>query len=102
MNCALKAANPEQVEQQTVLCGVNRVMVMSSESLSVLLSTRSPARGKADGGCAVPTPNRLFGTDGIRGKAGHLLTPALAMQVGFWAGTVLKKEAGHTGPLMIC
>jgi phosphoglucosamine mutase len=96
----LKAANPKQVKQQTVLCGVNSVMVMSSESLSALLSTRLPARGTADG-CALPKFNRFFGTDGIRGKAGELLTPALAMQVGFWAGTVLKQEAGQTGPLMM-
>ena len=32
-------------------------------------------------------PNRpLFGTDGIRGKAGDLLTAPFALQLGFWAG----------------
>jgi phosphoglucosamine mutase len=75
-------------------------MVMSSESLSSLLSTRSPL-GSRDLGCSVPKSNRLFGTDGIRGKAGQLLTPALAMQVGFWAGTVLKQEVGQSGLLMM-
>lgn len=36
---------------------------------------------------------RLFGTDGMRGHAGELLTPALAFQVGFCAGRVLRPEA---------
>jgi phosphoglucosamine mutase len=34
--------------------------------------------------------SRLFGTDGIRGKAGDLLSAPLAMQVGYWAGQVLR------------
>lgn len=33
----------------------------------------------------------LFGTDGIRGKVGDLLSAPLAMEVGFWAGKVLAK-----------
>jgi phosphoglucosamine mutase len=73
---------------------------MSSESSPSQLPTRSPLQN-SDYGCAVPKSNRLFGTDGIRGKAGQLLTPALAMQVGFWAGTVLKQETGQTGTLMM-
>jgi phosphoglucosamine mutase len=44
---------------------------------------------------------KLFGTDGIRGKAGQFLTPALALQVGFWAGNVLRDNAGHVGPLIM-
>jgi phosphoglucosamine mutase len=44
---------------------------------------------------------KLFGTDGIRGKAGQFLTPALALQVGFWAGTVLRQTAGHAGALIM-
>jgi phosphoglucosamine mutase len=31
----------------------------------------------------------LFGTDGIRGKAGELLSASFALQLGFWAGQVL-------------
>ncbi len=45
--------------------------------------------------------SRLFGTDGIRGKAGDLLTAPLALQVGFWAGQVLQSSAVHTGPVII-
>ncbi|MEM6425532.1 MAG: phosphoglucosamine mutase [Cyanobacteria bacterium P01_D01_bin.128] len=42
----------------------------------------------------------LFGTDGIRGKAGELLTAPLAMQIGFWAGQVLM--AGSLGgPIIV-
>jgi phosphoglucosamine mutase len=36
----------------------------------------------------------LFGTDGIRGKAGELLTAPLAMQIGYWAGHVLQSAEG--------
>jgi phosphoglucosamine mutase len=41
----------------------------------------------------------LFGTDGIRGKAGELLTAPLAMQVGYWAGQVLG--SGNRAPIVI-
>lgn len=43
----------------------------------------------------------LFGTDGIRGKVGDLLNAPLAMQVGFWAGQVLKANAGYRGPVIL-
>jgi phosphoglucosamine mutase len=40
-------------------------------------------------------PNaRLFGTDGIRGRVGDLLSAPLALQVGYWAGQVLQAESG--------
>ncbi|NDJ16694.1 phosphoglucosamine mutase [Myxacorys almedinensis] len=42
----------------------------------------------------LPT-SALFGTDGIRGKAGELLTAPLAMQVGYWAGHVLPLCGAH-------
>lgn len=34
----------------------------------------------------------LFGTDGIRGKVGELLTAPLALQVGYFAGQVLRNH----------
>ncbi|HEY9882452.1 MAG TPA: hypothetical protein V6C98_02470, partial [Thermosynechococcaceae cyanobacterium] len=43
------------------------------------------------GGLTLPT-SRLFGTDGIRGRAGDLLTAPLALQIGFWAGHVLRSQ----------
>lgn len=45
--------------------------------------------------------SRLFGTDGIRGRAGELLTAPLAMQVGFWAGKVLQAETMQANPVII-
>jgi phosphoglucosamine mutase len=41
--------------------------------------------------------SQLFGTDGIRGKAGDLLTAPLALQVGYWAGQVLRQSGSQTG-----
>jgi phosphoglucosamine mutase len=43
----------------------------------------------------------LFGTDGIRGRVGDLLTPALALQVGYWGGRVLQAQHLHQGPLIL-
>jgi phosphoglucosamine mutase len=41
----------------------------------------------------------LFGTDGIRGKVGELLSAPLAMEVGFWAGKVLQE--GRSGSVIV-
>jgi phosphoglucosamine mutase len=38
-----------------------------------------------------------FGTDGIRGRVGTQITPALALQVGYWCGRVLPPD----GPVLI-
>ena len=38
-----------------------------------------------------------FGTDGIRGRVGVVITPALALQVGYWCGLVFQAE----GPVLI-
>lgn len=43
----------------------------------------------------------LFGTDGIRGPAGELLTPALALQIGFWAGKVISENVGKRNPFIL-
>jgi phosphoglucosamine mutase len=43
----------------------------------------------------------LFGTDGIRGKAGELLTAPLALSLGYWAGQVLQSQAETSGPVII-
>jgi phosphoglucosamine mutase len=43
----------------------------------------------------------LFGTDGIRGKVGDILTANLALQVGYWAGMVLREAASDIGPIAI-
>ncbi len=44
----------------------------------------------------------LFGTDGIRGQVGEILTAPLALHIGFWAGQVLRESSrtsGHGSPL---
>ncbi|NBD16048.1 MAG: phosphoglucosamine mutase [Cyanobacteria bacterium] len=42
-----------------------------------------------------PLPKgKLFGTDGIRGQAGDLLTAPFALAVGFWAGQMYKEQSG--------
>ena len=41
--------------------------------------------------------NKTFGTDGVRGKAGTELTPALALQLGYWSSHILKNQ----GPILI-
>jgi len=52
------------------------------------------------GGIALPaTP--LFGTDGIRGRVGELLNAPLALQVGFWAGLVLRTKSSTSGPVIV-
>ncbi|MGF1491684.1 MAG: phosphoglucosamine mutase [Microcoleaceae cyanobacterium] len=43
----------------------------------------------------------LFGTDGIRGRVGELLNAPLALQVGFWAGQVLRQHEEHPGPVFL-
>jgi phosphoglucosamine mutase len=43
----------------------------------------------------------LFGTDGIRGRVGDILTANLALQVGYWAGMVLRQTASDVGPIVI-
>ena len=51
---------------------------------------------------SIPLPtNALFGTDGIRGKVGDLLNAPLALQVGFWAGVVLRNYATVPGPIVL-
>ena len=68
---AWSSALPEQV----------RLKVARSESL--------------EGWGKLNLPNaRLFGTDGIRGCVGELLTAPLALQVGFSAGQVLQAQSG--------
>ncbi len=43
----------------------------------------------------------LFGTDGIRGKAGDLLTASFALQLGLCAGKVLKQNSDRLAPIIL-
>jgi phosphoglucosamine mutase len=44
---------------------------------------------------------RLFGTDGIRGKAGELLNANFALQLGLAAGEVWQQVKGDRGPIIL-
>ncbi|MGI0489407.1 phosphoglucosamine mutase [Pantanalinema rosaneae CENA516] len=68
--------------------------------LSSIAAAASPYAGSAWGTVALPE-SRLFGTDGIRGRAGDLLSAPLALQVGYWAGQVLRSHAADLGPVVI-
>lgn len=46
-------------------------------------------------------PSPLFGTDGIRGKAGELLTADFAFHLGYWAGQLLQESHSSAGPMLI-
>ena len=43
----------------------------------------------------------LFGTDGIRGKAGDILNAGFTLELGYWAGKVLEQAANNKGPVII-
>jgi phosphoglucosamine mutase len=43
----------------------------------------------------------LFGTDGIRGRVGDLLSAPLALQIGFWTGIVLRSRGAAEGPVVL-
>jgi len=48
-------------------------------------------------GAPLGSAGARFGTDGIRGRVGTTITPALALQVGYWCGRVLPEG----GPVLI-
>ena len=66
-----------------------------TQSLSLLDS------GASKWGAIVLPETALFGTDGIRGHAGDLLTAPLALQIGYWAGQVLKANASEVAPVIL-
>jgi phosphoglucosamine mutase len=74
--------------------GINRLERSSrlQQQTSGDLMTRLPL--------TLPT-TPLFGTDGIRGRVGDLLTAELALQVGFFSGQVLQASAATAGPVIV-
>lgn len=65
-------------------------MVMSPAVRQANATPKSPFLRS---GLQLPS-SKLFGTDGIRGRVGELLTAPLALQVGFWAGQVFRENVG--------
>lgn len=43
----------------------------------------------------------LFGTDGIRGRAGDILNAPFTLQLGYWAGKVLAQTADSRGAVVV-
>ena len=43
----------------------------------------------------------LFGTDGIRGRAGDILNAPFTLELGYWAGKVLQEAADNAGAIVI-
>ncbi|XWK87713.1 MAG: phosphoglucosamine mutase [Phormidium sp.] len=59
--------------------------------LSLVQPVKSPQTSPSQGYHSIALPSTaLFGTDGIRGKVGDLLTAELALQVGLHCGQVLR------------
>lgn len=64
------------------------------------ISANPAIAGSGWGGLNLPE-SRLFGTDGIRGRVGELLTAPLALQIGFWAGHILRSQSTSDAPVII-
>jgi len=60
-------------------------------------------------GAPLPEGTASFGTDGIRGRVGQVITPALALQLGYWCGRVLPEggpvllgmDSRSSGPMLV-
>lgn len=61
---------------------------------------KASASGFAQNSLVLPK-SPLFGTDGIRGRVGELLSAPLALQVGFWTGIVLRSRSEKLGPVIV-
>jgi phosphoglucosamine mutase len=86
--------------------GVNMVQTPSRHRGSEFQAVNSVGQAKRPdvfgAGNSLPLPNtKLFGTDGIRGKVGELLNAPLALQIGFWAGQVLRHNSPNHGPVIL-
>lgn len=78
---------------------LEQTLASSPTKLSAL-ATPLTAQNQVWSGLALPS-SKLFGTDGIRGRVGDLLTAPLALQIGFWAGQVLQSNAATIGPILL-
>jgi phosphoglucosamine mutase len=76
---------------------LSKSVLNSKEAIAKELGNASVWNG---GGLNLPK-SALFGTDGIRGRVGDFLTAPLAVQVGFWAGHVLKAQSKRSGPVIL-
>ncbi len=63
------------------------------------ISSQLLSKSRSETNSLPKTP--LFGTDGIRSKAGELLNANFALQLGYWAGKVLQETAQDVGAIVI-
>ena len=78
-------------------------MVGGARSAGGPLAQGGPAAGGGQSGAAAPiaasgTTRRLFGTDGVRGVAGEVLTAELALRLGRSATEVVAGEKARKRP----
>lgn len=95
-------SNQTVVSSQTVPSELTdaRSNIVTLEAARSRSTAELATAGTGWGGLTLPE-SRLFGTDGIRGRAGELLTAPLAMQLGFWAGQVLRSRSDHLGQVVL-
>lgn len=94
-------SSPVKLQQvSNVVLSADSLINQLSEDSGKMLAADAVSAGFAVGTLSLPE-SRLFGTDGIRGRAGELLSAPLALQVGFWAGRVLLADVGTIGPVVI-
>ena len=86
--------------QQASTSEVARSLLASPPLVDDGTESNLAVAGSGWGGLNLPE-SRLFGTDGIRGRAGDLLTAPLALQIGFWAGQILRSQSANAGPVII-
>jgi phosphoglucosamine mutase len=86
-----------------VLSSVPSDRASSSSPANPLTALAAPLAARSEvWRTATALPNtKLFGTDGIRGRVGDLLTAPLALQLGFWAGQVLQANAPQIAPIIL-
>ncbi|MBD2259808.1 phosphoglucosamine mutase [Pseudanabaena sp. FACHB-2040] len=73
---------------------------IAADPAEISLNTPNSSEGLSWGVLDLPK-SPLFGTDGIRGKAGDLLSAPLAMQIGYWAGQVLRAQQNQAAPVIL-
>lgn len=69
--------------------------------VAIPLAPKSVEHMGIAGGEGLNIPNPLFGTDGIRGRVGEFLNAPLALQVGLWAGNVLRLKSATSGAVIV-
>jgi phosphoglucosamine mutase len=85
---AIMVTSPVRLGRESGELGLNqKPQDLEQPSLNLNLHGLSPLE--------IPESVPLFGTDGIRGRVGEVLTASLALHVGYWAGRVFAARSGN-------